>query len=694
MRKIYLRMALNSISKNRVIYIPYILSSSLMGMIIYFVMALANDPIIIDLNGGVDFETIISYGSIVFTVLAIIFVFYLSFFISRNKRKEYGVLSVLGMEKKHILYMIFLENSILAIADIICSCIGGVVFYKMIQLILMKFLNGPTDYGLFVSIDAMIIVAAVFAAVSLMVFMVQAFRVWRSDAYSDMTSTYDREGIRTSDIVIAIIGIVCLVVSYEILLQMPYTFPGWDIFSYVSRFAIACLLLMAATFLLFSSGSVIFLTLLKRKKKFYYNKLNFINISSLIHRMRRNGVGLAFVSILSTLVIVTMTGIFVFAGYLGEYLEELSPVSFVVTDDSAGFEQEMASYGVEDFVAYPVNLSISYPCSVYGKTLKQKTIEQSPYVIGDDFYNIYDMTILMDVGSAENLLGKEITLADHQFGLVAVDSDGLNFKPAFDSIMDLNGEIYDYVLIEDEAMFSNYIGAGIILIYPGTAEETVDYYIDTVSSPDVDYVYDYVSGLYPGEKISKEEYRDRLLHSGLTMYALDVPITIQQEIYTTYVEENETPEAVIEVYSEATDFLTAFKALLVLCVMFLAVFIIMTVMLLYYRNLFDGYEDVKNYGIMRNIGLDDEIINRVVFIQVLITLVLPILVATVNTIVGERCILSVIRMYESSAAGDKYIMTVLASSFFAIIVYLFAGLIASRTYAKIVKGDKNTFNLN
>lgn len=300
----------------------------------------------------------------------------------------------------------------------------------------------------------------------------------------------------------------------------------------------------------------------------------------------------------------------------------------------------------------------------------------------------------MDVGSAENLLGKEITLADHQFGLVAVDSDGLNFKPAFDSIMDLNGEIYDYVLIEDEAMFSNYIGAGIILIYPGTAEETVDYYIDTVSSPDVDYVYDYVSGLYPGEKISKEEYRDRLLHSGLTIYALDVPITIQQEIYTTYVEENETPEAVIEVYSEATDFLTAFKALLVLCVMFLAVFIIMTVMLLYYRNLFDGYEDVKNYGIMRNIGLDDEIINRVVFIQVLITLVLPILVATVNTIVGERCILSVIRMYESSAAGDKYIMTVLASSFFAIIVYLFAGLIASRTYAKIVKGDKNTFNLN
>lgn len=694
MRKIYLRMALNSISKNRVIYIPYILSSSLMGMIIYFVMALANDPIIIDLNGGVDFETIISYGSVVFTVLAIIFVFYLSFFISRNKRKEYGVLSVLGMEKKHILYMIFLENSILAIADIICSCIGGVVFYKMIQLILMKFLNGPTDYGLFVSIDAMTIVAAVFAAVSLMVFMVQAFRVWRSDAYSDMTSTYDREGIRTSDIVIAIIGIVCLVVSYEILLQMPYTFPDWDIFSYVSRFAIACLLLMAATFLLFSSGSVIFLTLLKRKKKFYYNKLNFINISSLIHRMRRNGVGLAFVSILSTLVIVTMTGIFVFAGYLGEYLEELSPVSFIVTDDSAGFEQEMASYGVEDFVAYPVNLSIAYPCSVYGKTLKQKTIEQSPYVIEDDFCNIYDMTILMDVGSAENLLGKEITLADHQFGLVAVDSDGLNFKPAFDSIMDLNGEIYDYVLIEDEAMFSNYIGAGIILIYPGTAEETVDYYIDTVSSPDVDFVYDYVSGLYPGEKISKEEYRDRLLHTGLTIYALDVPITIQQEIYTTYVEENETPETVIEVYSEATDFLTAFKALLVLCVMFLAVFIIMTVMLLYYRNLFDGYEDVKNYGIMRNIGLDDEIINRVVFIQVLITLVLPILVATVNTIVGERCILSVIRMYESSAAGDKYIMTVLASSFFAIIVYLFAGLIASRTYAKIVKGDKNTFNLN
>ncbi|MBQ3935634.1 MAG: ABC transporter permease, partial [Ruminococcus sp.] len=298
----YARLAADNIKKNARVYVPYIISCVLMAAMIYIISSLANNPDMSDLKRGATVTPIIMrFGTYVTMVFAFIFIFYSNSFIVKRRRKEFGLLNILGMEKRHIAKLLLIEN-VYVIAIALTAGLGcGVLLDKLMSLSLTRLLGESVILGFHISVFSLVLTGVFLLATFLVIYIYTLGQIHLAKPVELLSGSSVGEKEPKTKLFMALLGAALLAVGYyiSIVTQEPT--------KVLPLFLLAVLCVIFGTYLLFMAGSIALLKYLKKRERFYYKTNHFAAVSGLIYRMKRNAVGLASVCILSTMVLVMVS---------------------------------------------------------------------------------------------------------------------------------------------------------------------------------------------------------------------------------------------------------------------------------------------------------------------------------------------------------------------------------------------------
>jgi putative ABC transport system permease protein len=297
----YLRLALDGMRKNRRLYLPYLLTCAGMVMMFYILYSLAYSPVVRDMRGGETMAIVLLLGTIVVAVFALLFLLYTNSFLARRRNREFGLYNVLGMNKRNLSRILAWETVLSALISILGGLAGGLLFAKLAELFLTKMAGGQTGYALRVEPRSIAAAFLFFGAIFVLLLLVSLARVGISKPLDLLKSEAAGEKPPKANWVLALVGLGLLGGAYYLAVTIESPLTALLIF-----FA-AVLMVILATYLLFIAGSVTLCRLLQKNKQYYYKSAHFVSVSSMAFRMKRNGAGLASICILATMVLVMLS---------------------------------------------------------------------------------------------------------------------------------------------------------------------------------------------------------------------------------------------------------------------------------------------------------------------------------------------------------------------------------------------------
>lgn len=296
-RNIYAKLAVTNLKNNRKTYMPYILTSMLMVMMFYMFDALTKSK---DLR----METMrlcLQYATGVMVIFSVIFLFYTNSFLMKQRKNEIGVYNVLGMGKRHIAKMMAVETVIIAGVSMIGGLILGIIFGKMMYLILLKILHSGVEMKFAVSMAAIKDCLVLFLIIFMLTFIYNLLQVQLANPMELLRGSSQGEKEPKTRWLLALVGVLALGSGYYIALTTKEPLKA------LLTFFLAVVLVIIGTYALFTAGSIALLKILKKNKKYYYRQGHFTTISGMIYRMKQNAVGLANICILSTMVLILIS---------------------------------------------------------------------------------------------------------------------------------------------------------------------------------------------------------------------------------------------------------------------------------------------------------------------------------------------------------------------------------------------------
>lgn len=641
--RVYSKLAVTNIKNNGKTYIPYIAASAFMVMMYYMMDALAGDGNIQQRT----LMTILGMARDIIKIFAVIFLFYTNSFLIKRRKKEIGVYNILGMGKNHLFRMMAIETFSIAFVSIVCGLGAGIVFGKLMYLILQKILH--YDVGLYFSVSASSIMAStmLFGLIFLATLMYNLWQIRKSNPVEFLTGGNAGEREPKTKLITALAGLILLGIGYYIAQTTE------DPLSALQLFFVAVLCVILGTYALFTAGSIAFLKLLKQNKKFYYKTKHFTSVSGMIYRMKQNAVGLANICILSTMAIVTIsTTICLYTGMedmlryrfkrdcsidlYDSSVEENRRLDQLVADtlEAAGAEAERE-------VAYVGN---SVAMLQDGNSFADDTR-------GD--YTVDDVVILrfLTMESYEAITGETADLDENEALCYAAD-EPLSYDSikVYGKTVRIKEEITGVKLEEKLVSTAANIQKEYYLVVPdeealraitGSATYTVKFDVKGTSR---------AARAFAGDIVEKTK---------------DMNV---------YIENRElSKESFFELYGGI------FFVGMYLGILFLTV----TVLIIYYKQISEGYDDRERYQIMQKVGMSKREVKRSIRSQVLTVFFLPLIAAVIHIAVSFKVItklLLMMNMDNTKLFIHCNIATVLGFAAFYVLVFI----LTARAYYKIV----------
>jgi len=328
------RFALSGIWKNRQIYIPYLLTGVVNVSLFYMLATLIYNSNLRNIYGGEQVATMLGLGAWVVGIFSAIFLFYSNSFLIKRRKKEFGLYSVLGMGKKEISRTLFCEFLMTTFFSLVGGFLTGLLLNRLVFLLLVKILNVKAALEPEFSPNAVIFTTELFAGIFLASFLVQLLRVSISRPIELVRGSNEGEKEPRTKWVLTVLGIASIGIGYAMALSQENALQA------LQTFFIAVLFVIFGTYCLFVAVSIAILKILRKKKSFYYKSRNFTSVSGMLYRMKQNGVGLASISILSTMVLLTVaTTLSLYAG-IGDVLKDRFPVDLSIDAYSVTAENE------------------------------------------------------------------------------------------------------------------------------------------------------------------------------------------------------------------------------------------------------------------------------------------------------------------------------------------------------------------
>ena len=656
------KLAISNLIKNRKLYYPFALSVILAVTISYLFYSLAFNPKIVDLRGASAIQFTLQLGLVVVTFASAIIVLYANSFVMKNRSKELGVYGMLGLEKRHLIGMTFKELLIFGLVTVTAGIGIGALFDNLIFALLLKLAKMKVELVATFQWSVVLSILLVFGFIFLVIVFLNAVRIIRMDALQLSREKAKGEKKGRFLVLQTLVGLITLGGGYYLAQSVK------DPVSAVLTFFIAVMLVIFATYLLFNAGITVFLQLLKKNKRYYYQPNNLISVSNLIFRMKKNAVGLATIAILSTMVLVTMSA----ATSIYNGSENMKKLMYPHDFDVKGQHVE-----VEDLdklltqYASEKNLTISNKdvlnYASFGLSSQDGT-KLTTFEKGQN--NVMPKTVFLvfDQKDYEKMTGQKLNLTGNEVGLWA-RNDQLKGQKAFS----LNNQ--DYTIKQ---------------------EIQQDFAMNHVSNQYVLLVSDYNYLVVPNLQNFLEQYQDSAAY---TQFYGGMDVTASQEeqlkltddfdAYVNNFSHNlKSEDAMVYNGTTKTDAIAEMNALfggiLFIGIFLSIIFMIGTVLVIYYKQISEGYEDRERFVILQKVGLDQKQIKQTINKQVLTVFFLPVIFAFLHLAFAYHMLSLILKVIGVVDTAMMLSVTLSICGIFALI-YVLIFMITSRSYRRIVQ---------
>ena len=656
------KLAISNLIKNRKLYYPFALSVILAITISYLFYSLAFNPKIVDLRGASAIQFTLQLGLVVVTLASAIIVLYANSFVMKNRSKELGVYGMLGLEKRHLIGMTFKELLIFGLVTVTAGIGIGALFDNLIFALLLKLAKMKVELVATFQWSVVLSILLVFGFIFLVIVFLNAIRIIRMDALQLSREKAKGEKKGRFLVLQTLVGLITLGGGYYLAQSVK------DPVSAVLTFFIAVMLVIFATYLLFNAGITVFLQLLKKNKRYYYQPNNLISVSNLIFRMKKNAVGLATIAILSTMVLVTMSA----ATSIYNGSENMKKLMYPHDFDVKGQQVE-----VEDLdklltqYASEKNLTISNKdvlgYASFGLSSQDGT-KLTTFEKGQNSVMPKTVFLVFDQKDYEKMTGQKLNLTGNEVGLWA-RNDQLKGQKAFS----LNNQ--DYTIKQ---------------------EIQQDFAMNHVSNQYVLLVSDYNYLVVPNLQNFLEQYQDSAVY---TQFYGGMDVTASQEeqlkltddfdAYVNNFSHNlKSEDAMVYNGTTKTDAIAQMNALfggiLFIGIFLSIIFMMGTVLVIYYKQISEGYEDRERFVILQKVGLDQKQIKQTINKQVLTVFFLPVIFAFLHLAFAYHMLSLILKVIGVVDTAMMLSVTLSICGIFALI-YVLIFMITSRSYRKIIQ---------
>ena len=658
MNLFYSKFALNNLVKNKRFILPYILSTIFTIASFYILLSLGKN--LDKLPQGISAtKQVLGFGVIVIAIFSAIFLFYTYSFLIKRRVREFGLYSVLGMTKKQIARILILETIFIAVITLVFGLAFGLLFDKLMLLVLLKLFTAGVSFGFVITPIAVFLTILLFGGIFFLLLIYTVIKISRLKIVALLKEENNGEREPKARFILAILGLGLTGYGYYLAQTIQNPIKA------ITMFFIAVLAVIFGTYLIFMAVSITVLKLMKNNKTFYYKPKNFISVSGLLYRMKRNAVGLANICILSTMVLVTMgTTSALYAGSEDAYntrfprdiiingyrstegkLAEIEKNVKKVTQDAGVETKDLVSYNMLNVVGRLNGTEINYESEFTGSFDKIKSI------------------VVLELKDYNKVSKEQKTLNDGET-LLFIDKKG-KYEANEIAVQGVNLKIKEKL--------TDFPGA------LGTAAANImdTYYVVVKDNADVKKIE---SALKKKLNISDGE-GEIFNYVGFNISDKSKEAKVIENFKQLEKEGNINIEGKAE---NETNFKGFYASFLFIGVFISMIFVVSQVVIMYYKQISEGYEDKGKFGIMRKVGLTDKQIKQSIRSQVLMIFFAPLAVATLHTVVAYPFIEKILKLFLATDNNVFLIALAVTIAVFAVF-YLIVYLITSRIYYRIIK---------
>jgi len=652
MFKLIFSMATSNLKKNHSLYLPYALTTIMVTMILYITHALSAMPELSTLRGGGAIAQTLGFGVIVVQLVALLTILYANAFVTKNRLKEYGLYSILGLDRKNIQLLSFIELLLFSVVSVGLGIVLGIVFHRFSFAVLLKLIRIPIGIEYSMQLGSVGFVLISMAFIFGVVFFLNATKMYMSRPLEMLSEKKKGETKGRFILLRALIGAGLLGGAYY--MSQTIEAPVAALYS----FFVAVLLVILATYILFDAGSIVLLSLLQKNKRLFYQPTNFISISNLKFRMRKNAAGLASICILSTMVLVTLATTVALQTGTADLLKKSYPTDY------------SATAFVEDTSTIP---QLSEQISKIKAQSKGTITNEMNYL------SVLRAAKSMEGGvDIEGVYPGDSPAAFITF-LSADDYNrifGTNYKPSDNEV------VLGLVKGADKNVSAIRVNGQLTL----QVKEMMDSTGFKEKLPQLPYVADnvYVAVVKDPSKMIDGKL-GRGFYYALWNTSTDIQGKTEEfEAYANVLEASKDDFITVGSREDAAKDIYGFMGSLLFVGALLSVaFFIGAVLVIYYKQISEGYEDRDRFVILQKLGIDQKTIKKSINRQVLIVFFLPLVTAFIHTAFAFKMYRKIIQLF--GVDGNVTLNATIVIGAIFVVVYLIVYQITSRSYYKIIK---------
>lgn len=702
MAGMYSRLAATGIRKNGRSYVPFILTAALMVAIFYIISFLSNNSMLYSMVGGSGMSMILKFGMVVMGLFSAIFLFYTNSFLIKRRKKEFGLYNILGLGKRQIAKILVRETIFVYLISIILGLGVGVLFSKLAEMLAMKMLRGNVNFEFYIDPISIIIALILFAAIFVIILINSLRQLFFSRPIELLHSESHGEKPPRTNIPGAVIGFLLLGVAYYMALKIKD--PGVA----MGMFFIAVILVIIATYLLFIAGSVVLCRILQKNKRYYYKTNHFVSVSQMTFRMRKNGAGLASICILSTMVLVTLSStVSLYAG-IPDNIETRYPHDITVTmyDDETLQTDRLVSVVnecVEIWGYTPQNASVKH------------SMELSRYVVtdimgldlsvpGEDYEIGTDFTVIPLDEADESVKALNLQLGDNEVAIFEAGDKRITAKPtikfgeleltyqvvgetpsSIEQKIFRSGVDFAIIYVRDLEMMGRIYKAQYDIINPINEQREEEARLEAERNGEHGFGYESIDmadfKVEYGFNVSEDINEVNAVYEGL-----DNPYGVWYDTIETAYGNMHLGWGHWSIDTKATfvdEYYGLYGGLLFLGILLGGVFALAAALIMYYKQISEGFEDAARFEILRKVGMTNREIKSAINSQVLKVFFLPLVAAGIHMTFAFSMIAKMLNVFDFYNVSLFAVVTLIGFAIFAVLYVIFYK-VTSKSYQHIV----------
>lgn len=657
----YSKLAILNIKKNGKFYLPYILTCVGTIAMFYIMCAMSLNDGLKKMPGNNSLSLILALGCIVVGIFAVIFLFYTNSFLMKRRTKELGLYNILGMEKRHIAKVLFYETIYIGAIGLVFGLFFGILLDKLMTLLLCKIISFSVPLGFYISTTGIMATVILFGCIIFLTLLFNLAKIHLAKPIELLNGRNVGEKEPKTKWFLTILGVICLVAGYYLAITVKSPLAA------VFLFFVAVILVIIGTYCLFTAGSIAILKLLRKNKKYYYQTKHFTSVSGMIYRMKQNAVGLANICILSTMVLVTVsTTVCMYMGVEDSldlrYPEECILHMTKVTNE----EQKVALRVINDTLSDKAE-NINYYTSLGFASKKN----------GDTF----DTASLSNAYTTTNVAMLEFLTQD-EYARISGQNVELSNNEAL--VFEAYGKLGDsFTLFDKTYTIKEHIKS--LQIDGSYSALMIKHFFIVVNQKEADAI-----NIAQQSAFGKEAST----YSSTIMFDLNCADDEKSAIATTLSRTisdaiKKNPDNKCSIYIDnrqgnERDFYAVYGGFLFLGLFIGSLFFMATALIIYYKQISEGYDDKVRFEIMQKVGMSKDEVRGTIRSQVLKVFFLPIIVAAIHVAGAFNMITRLLALFSLRNVNLFLICTIITILIFAII-YAIVYVLTAKVYYKIVE---------